>query len=139
MASTVKPGSDGRQAGGRFGPGNSISRGNPHARRMHELRGALLADADPDAVRRVGRKLLALAENGDVAAIKIWLSYVIGQPVQAVELTGPDGGPLGVDFVRLEGAVLAALEPFGAEARFAVAGAIRGVSVGRDDAAIDQA
>jgi hypothetical protein len=112
---------------GRFAPGNRASRGNPLARRMFQLRRSLLDAADPEAVARVGRKLAALAEAGDVQAAKVWLDYVVGRPAQAVELSGPAGEPLGVDLGGLHAALMATLAPF-PEARVRVALALKGLA-----------
>ena len=119
--STVSSGPNGRAQGGRFAPGNSFARGNPNARRQHELRAALLEAATDADVQEVGRTLAGLAKGGDVQAAKVWLDFVCGRPPAAVELTGADGGPLvGIDWARLQAALLDALGPFG-EARVAVA------------------
>jgi hypothetical protein len=118
---TVKPGSDGRLPDGRFAAGNAIARGNPVNRRMASLRAALLDSATSEAVQAVGAKLAELARGGDVQAAKVWLDFVVGKPPQAVELTGADGEPLaGLDWGRVQGAILDALAPF-SEAKVAVA------------------
>jgi hypothetical protein len=41
-------------------------------------------------------KLAELAEAGDVQAARLWLEYTIVKPIPAVELSGPDGEPLGL-------------------------------------------
>jgi hypothetical protein len=94
---------------------------------MYELRQALLDAADPAAVARVGRKLAELAEAGDVQAAKVFLEYACGRPAQAVELSGPDGEPLGVDWSRLQGVLLEALGRF-PEAKEVVAVALKGLA-----------
>lgn len=120
---TVRPGLDGRIEGGRFAPGNAIGRGNPHAKRMHEFRKALLDSAQPDDIQRVARRLVEAAEAGDVQAAKLWLEYVIGKPPQAIELSGTDGEPL-LNADRLTSLVLSALGGY-PEARIRVAVALR--------------
>lgn len=119
----------GRQPNGHFGKGNRAARGNPVNRRMQELRRTVLDAEKPEDVADVFAKLRELAKEGDVAAIKLYLDTTIGRPPQALELTGADGEPLGLDWSKLEGAILAALKPFGEEARFAVALALREVAV----------
>jgi hypothetical protein len=131
--STIRNDSNGRLDGGRFAPGHQFAKGNPNARRMYALRKALLDSAGPDDVRRVGKKLLDLAEGGDVAAAKVWLEYTVGKPPQALELSGPDGEPLGVDWPRLQAVLLGALGRY-PEAKVAVAVALRGLA---DDARDD--
>ena len=123
-----------RSTDGRFAPGNKLGKGNPLARRSHELRKALVESADADAVREVGRKLKEFALEGDVSAAKLWLEYTVGKPVQAVEVSGPDGEPLGVDWGRLQNVLLGALASF-PEAKIQVAMALKGlVNDVRDDA-----
>lgn len=76
-----------RRADGRFGPGNQVARGrkNPHARKVHRLRSALLRAVTPDDVRDVLTALLNQAKAGDVAAAKEFLSRVFG-PVVSIDL-----------------------------------------------------
>jgi hypothetical protein len=119
---------------GRWAPGNRASQGNANNRRMARLRAALLDSATPEDVRDVGAKLAELAKGGDVAAARVYLEHVIGKAPQSVELTGPDGSPLGLDWGRVESAILAALTPFGEQARFAVALALRGIVTDADRA-----
>ena len=83
--------------------------------------------ADTGAVQRVARKLVVLAEDGDVQAAKLWLEYIIGKPPQALELSGPDGEPLGLDWPRLQSVLLGALSRF-PEAKVQVALALRGLA-----------
>jgi hypothetical protein len=137
----AKPGSNGRLTDGRFAGGNTIARGNPLNRRMATLRSALLDSTTPEDVQAVGAKLAELAKAGDVQAARVYLEHVIGKAPQSVELTGPDGSALGLDWQRVEAAVLAALQPFGEQARFAVALALRGVvnDAGRAEPTGDEA
>jgi hypothetical protein len=71
---------------GRFAPGNRCSPGNPNARRIFELRRALLDSIDAEAVGRIGRKLVELAEGGDLEATKVLFSYVLPKPTQELSL-----------------------------------------------------
>ena len=121
---------NGRSPGGRFALGNAFARGNPNARRMHELRQALLAAVRPEDVQAVGARLLELARAGDIQAAKVWLEFVIGKPSQAIELSGVDGTTLKIDIGRVAGEILAALsdQP---EARILVAARLRSL-VGED-------
>jgi hypothetical protein len=72
--------SDGRTAGGRFGPGNRFSRGNSLARRMRELRSAVLQCVTPEDIKAVVRKLVDMATHGHTASCKILLLYACGRP-----------------------------------------------------------
>lgn len=138
MSESVNHGCDGNGNGtgrtpgtGRFAPGNKLSHGNANNRRMHHLRARLLATATDADIEAVGKKLVALARDGDVAAAKVWLDHVAGRAPQAIELSGPDGEPLGLDWARVQSTLLAALARF-PEARLAVAMKLKGLA---DDAA----
>jgi hypothetical protein len=125
-------GSNGRAPGGKFAPGNSFGRGNPNLVKMHALRRRLLDTVDEDAMGRVAAKLVQTAESGDLDAIKILLSYTIGRPPQAIELTGADGTPLGLDFSTIQAAILRALAGH-PDARVKVAAELRTlIDVGGD-------
>src|SRR5262249_47427828 len=127
---------NGRDSKGLFAPGNTIAKGNVGNARMKELRRALLDCATPEKVKAVEESLHELAVGGDVAAAKVWLDHVVGKPVQAVELAGPDGQTLGMEVVMT--AVLAALAPY-PEAPLAVAARLQGVGRGHDDGPGDRA
>jgi hypothetical protein len=127
---------NGRHVNGRFALGNKVAVGNPGGSRMKELRAALLAAATPEKVKAVEESLHELAVGGDVAAAKVWLDHVVGKPLQAVEVSGPDGQALGVEVVMT--AVLAALAPY-PEARLAVAARLKGVGCGHDAGPGDRA
>ena len=99
---------DGRQRNGTFAPGNSIGRGNPHARRVHALKATLLDAVTADDLRSIVGSMVGLAKGGDVAAAKLVLEHTIGKPAATVSVTSPDGESLGLDWGRVEQAVLAA-------------------------------
>ena len=127
---------NGRHVNGRFAPGNQAAVGNPGNTRMKELRRALLECATEEKVKAVEESLHELAVGGDVAAAKVWLDHVVGKPLQAVEVSGPDGQGLGVEVLMT--AVLAALAPY-PEARLAVAARLKGVGRGHDAGSGDRA
>jgi hypothetical protein len=85
-----------RRPDGRFGPGNTASRGNPAHKRMQEFRRRLLDAVDPAQVEEIGRKLTTLAAGGDLEAARTILPYLLGRPPASVEVSGPDGEPLAV-------------------------------------------
>jgi hypothetical protein len=128
--STVNHGSSGRAERGRFAPGNQYAAGNPNHKRMYELRKALLDAATPEQVKVVADKMYDLATTGDVAAAKLWLEFVIGKPVQGIEVAGVGGSPLGMDWDRLQAVLLGALARF-PEARIEVVAALRGLTDAR--------
>jgi len=75
----------GRSESGRFAPGNSFARGNPHAQRVGALRSALLDAVTEDDVREVLAALIREAKDGNVAAMREFFSRVLGQP-EAVDI-----------------------------------------------------
>jgi hypothetical protein len=127
---------NGRVAKGHFAAGNAIAKGNVGNARMKALRRALIECVTPEKVAEVEASLYKLAIDGDVSAARVWLDHVIGRPVQAVELSGGDGGPLGMEVVMAT--VMTALAPF-PEARLAVAAKLKGVDRGHDDGPGDRA
>ena len=70
--------SNGRDSAGRFAPGNSASNGNPHARRVGQLRSAMLAAVSEDDVRDVIKAMIKKAVDGDTAAARILLDRCLG-------------------------------------------------------------
>jgi hypothetical protein len=87
----------GRMERGRFAPGNKIASGNLNAKKMHEYRQALLEAGDVATLAGIFRKLGELAMAGDTTAAKIYIEYLCGRPIQALELSGPDSEPLGIN------------------------------------------
>jgi hypothetical protein len=110
---------DKRASNGRFLPGHGGGPGNPHAQRVHRLRSALLGAVGPADVKDVVDKLLEMAKLGDLGAIRELFDRCLGKPVTALELTGPDRGPL-LHVGRVQGEILHALSEF-PDARIAVA------------------
>jgi hypothetical protein len=75
----------GRDARGRFTPGNKFGPGNPFARQTARLRQVLLEVVTEEELRQVAYSLLILAKAGNLAAIKLLLQYVVGKPAEAVD------------------------------------------------------
>jgi|SRR5665213_488938 len=73
----------GRGPAGRFGPGNSFSRGNPHARRIAQIRAALMEACDPERIKKAAEALMVQAEGGDRFALAELLDRTLGRPVSA--------------------------------------------------------
>jgi hypothetical protein len=65
---------------GRFVKGNPGGPGNPHHRKVAGLRQALLNIVTEEDVEAIARKLIDVAKEGSLAAIKLFLAYVIGKP-----------------------------------------------------------
>ena len=78
-------GSTGRDARGRFAPGNKVARGNPFARHMARLRSVALAAVSAQDLEAIVRQLVTAAKAGDVAAAKVLLPYLLGRPPEAVD------------------------------------------------------
>jgi len=68
---------------GRFRPGNraGVGRGNPHARRVAELRAAVLCSVTPAELAKVFRAMYRAALGGDTAAAKVLSTWTLGQPI----------------------------------------------------------
>jgi hypothetical protein len=75
----------GRDARGRFAPGNIGGPGNPFARKVAALRTALIAAVTDEDIRFIAAQLVVTARLGDMAAIKLLFQYVLGKPAAAVD------------------------------------------------------
>jgi hypothetical protein len=53
-----------------------------------------IAQGDPEKLRKIAEKLLSMAEEGDLQAIKELGDRVDGKAKQATEISGPDGGAI---------------------------------------------
>ncbi len=89
----------GRDGQGRFAAGNPGGPGNTSARRVAQLRRRLLSRITDEEMDAVFDKLIELAKDGDLAAIKLVLQYTIGKPGPAAELdcgflADPEPAPL---------------------------------------------
>lgn len=92
---------------GYFAPGNKLAKGNPNARRMHELRKSVLEAGSPEDIQAVIRKMAEMGRGGDVMAARCYLEYVVGKPVQAVELSNADGA--GIELTSVVATIMVAL------------------------------
>jgi hypothetical protein len=75
---------EGRDAGGRFTKGNKGGPGNPYARQVAALRKALVEKVTPEDMEAIATSLILRARGGNLPAIKLLFSYVIGTPTPAV-------------------------------------------------------
>jgi hypothetical protein len=75
----------GRTADGRFTRNNKGGPGNPFNRQVAALRRALLARVTAEDIEEIVAVLLIKAKSGDLAAIKLLLSYSLGKPGPAVD------------------------------------------------------
>ena len=76
-------GQNGRDAAGRFTKGNPGGPGNPFAKRVHQLRSALIQAVTEEDIREIVEALVTLAKGGDVAAAREVLSRCLGKPQEA--------------------------------------------------------
>src|ERR1043165_4126263 len=72
-----------RDEKGRFQKGNRGGPGNPFTRQTAKLRQAALNAVSEDDIQEIIAVLKARAKQGDVAAIKLLLSYSVGKPTHA--------------------------------------------------------
>ena len=76
-------GSNGRTSSGRFAPGNPGGPGNPHGRRVAQLRAALISAVSDDDIKEIIQTIVAKAKNGELSACKILFEHVIGRALPA--------------------------------------------------------
>jgi hypothetical protein len=94
---------------------------------MAALRRALVESTSAENIQKLGKVLLDMSLNGDVAAARVWLDHIVGRPTQAVELTAPGGG---INFEQFASLVLHVLEDFD-EAREAVSAAFNALALAK--------
>ena len=75
-------GNNGRNARGQFTIGNHAAQGNPLARRIGQLRSALVGAVTVEDMVAIARKLVEQARGGDVLAMRLLLERTIGKPVE---------------------------------------------------------
>jgi hypothetical protein len=82
----VTPSTNGRNGSGQFTTGNRHGKGNPLFGKVATLRSAVLKSVTPTTVKGLVKSLIDQAMAGDIAAAKLILPYLIGQPATAKEL-----------------------------------------------------
>jgi hypothetical protein len=82
---TTQQPSESRDAKGRFSKGNKAGPGNPFARKVAELRAALVNYVTEDDMKHLCFVLKMRAEGGDMVAMKLLLQYVLGKPPETVD------------------------------------------------------
>ena len=84
MSETPSPnGDNGRAPGGRFAKGNAGGPGNPYAKRIGELRAALLKALSDAEWQAVIDRLIKAAKDGESWAIRELLDRTLGKPIDA--------------------------------------------------------
>jgi hypothetical protein len=85
QAKTAAPpsanGHDGRGPRGRFGPGNKFGCGNPFNRQLARIRTALVNAVTAGDVKRLVKQLLTMGKQGNLDAVRLFLSYTVGPPL----------------------------------------------------------
>lgn len=77
-------GTNGRDASGRFAPGNAGGPGNPHGGKAARFRSILLDAVSDEDMRAVARTLVERAKAGEQWAVRELLDRAIGKPLPAV-------------------------------------------------------
>ena len=75
----------GRDSRGRFTAGNKGGPGNPFARKSAALRQAMLDAVTAEDLQAIMRQLSQKAQQGDVPAARLVLSYTVGKPDKPVD------------------------------------------------------
>ena len=75
--------SNGRGSNGQFAPGNKISKGNPFAKRVNEIRSELIGSLTTEDVKEVAQALIEKAKGGDIPAVRELFDRTIGKPQEA--------------------------------------------------------
>ena len=75
-------GPNGRDRHGRFAKGNAGGPGNPHAAKVAALRSALLAAVTEADMREIAARLVQLAKDGVLAAVRELFLRTIGRPLE---------------------------------------------------------
>ena len=75
----------GRRRNGTFCPGHKFSKGNPQAAKVQRLRSGLLRAVSAADVRHVVKRLVDVAEKGEVPAAKLLFDRVLG-PILALDI-----------------------------------------------------
>jgi hypothetical protein len=93
----------------RFGPGNQAAKG--HRSPAVKYRDVVRKATKPGDVKAVFEQLAAKARAGDLAAVKLYLAYAVGEPNQVIDLTHHVGEvdiPAAIQALLASGASLAA-------------------------------
>ncbi len=79
-------GANGRDANGRFAKGWKGGPGNPHARRVADIRSVLMSAVSDDDLRAIVSRLVKKAKAGDVMAAREVLDRLLGKAKVAVAI-----------------------------------------------------
>jgi hypothetical protein len=76
-----------RAPDGRFLPGHQFARGNPNNRKVQQLRNRLLSAVTEEDIEAVVKKLISMAREGNIHAIRELLDRTFGKPTASIELS----------------------------------------------------
>ena len=98
------PSTNGRNGlNGQFTSGNKHGKGNLLFGKVATLRSAALKSVKPATVKGLIKSLIDQATEGDIAAAKLILPYLIGQPATAKELEAEiESEPITIDHMTDE-------------------------------------
>lgn len=81
---------EGRNEKGRFTQGNKLAKGNPENKRKARLRREMQRAVTPEEIRDITLKIIQMAKNGDLVAVRIVFEYALGKPTSAQDLHSDD-------------------------------------------------
>lgn len=76
-------GGNGRSPDGRFLPGNKLAKGNPHNKKVQQIRAALFEAVTKRDAKKIAKVIVQKAINGDLAAAKEFFDRTIGRAAQS--------------------------------------------------------
>lgn len=76
----------GRDAGGKFVPGNKAAKGNPYTRKAAAMRKAMYNAVSAEDMRRIVGQLKSQALAGDLKAITLLLDRMLGTAQTGLDL-----------------------------------------------------
>lgn len=89
----------GRKANGQFASGNASGRGGGgFAVKALHFKSILMEAVTDEDMREIARVLIDGAKAGDKNLLPEFLNRLMGKPAQAIEVSGPEGGPQRITF-----------------------------------------
>jgi hypothetical protein len=95
-----------RTSKGTFAPGTVRGPGNPVAKRVHDLKQAVLNATTPAQVRAVLGKIREMAMAGDMQAAALWFDRVLGKAKEHAQVDVNLGSDAQTDLAAFRAAVL---------------------------------
>jgi hypothetical protein len=76
---------------------------------MYEIKKWFVGSATLEELQKARAKLVEMMLDGDPAATRLYWESMMGKAAQSVQLSGPEGQPLGMDVASFTNVVLVAL------------------------------